>query len=180
MNILLNNQRIEFTDNDFPMLISGTEKRGVSFFSVCLMANLLNSGQKILFFSAYPSAKEELRKQINKNEDKAIIVDSGEEQDFINIIKNTPDLNERIVLVKNFDIYSQELFKIVKELKSVIFAGDLDNCQFSDELISKDFTTKIFFSQSEKYPQEGLDDLPRYQGRMFSQKKEGLIRLDIK
>ena len=179
MDILVDNKKIEFTDNDFPVLISGTEKKGVSFFSVCLMANLLNNGKKILFFSAYPSAKEELRKQI-KTEDGAIIIDSGEEQDFINTIKNTSDLNERIVLIKNFDIYSRKLFEIVKELKLVIFAGNIDNCQFFNEIVNKDFNAKIFFSQPEKYPQEGLDDLPKYHGRIFSQDKNGIIKLDVK
>jgi len=178
MNILIDDQELNFAKDDFPMLISGTDNTGTSFFSICLLANLLNSGLKVLFFSAYSAAKEAFKKHI-VNEEKAIIIESGEESAFIYKIKNTTDLSDRIILIKNIETYSPKIFEAVKDLKLVIFSGDLDKCHFTDDLIKKDFATKIFFSQSDKYPQIGLDNLPRYRGKIFSNKYQGIINLDI-
>jgi len=46
MNILLNDKKVDFLLSDLPVLISGAEKTGSSFFTVCLLANLLKSGLK--------------------------------------------------------------------------------------------------------------------------------------
>lgn len=176
IDILIDGKNTEFSDADFPMLISGAEKRGVSFFSICLMAKLVASGRRILFFSAYPSAKEELRKQL-PSEAGALIIDSGEERAFLKAISKTEDLAERFVLVKNFDLFSPALFSAVQGLKRVIFAGDLDNCRFSDRLLQAGLATKIFFSQSKKDPQVGMVDCPRYEGKIFSSRKRGIVKL---
>lgn len=179
MNILINNQEVNFTKDDFPMLISGADKTGTSFFSICLLANLLKSGMKVLLFSAYPAAKEEFRKHINDKEGNAIIIESSEESVFIETIEDIIDLSERVVLVKNIETYHLQLFKAIKDAKLVIFSGDLDKCRYADDLIKKDFATKIFFSPAIKYPQEELTNLPKYHGRIFSNKYQGLINLDM-
>ncbi len=180
MSILLNNQKLNFGLDSFPMLISGACKTGSSFFSIYLLVKLLESGYKVLFFSAYPAAKEEFRKQLGGNTEDAIIIESGEEDAFLETIKSIPDLAERIILIKNIDNYSQKIFEAVKDLKLVIFSGDLDECQFFDKLIEKDFVSKIFFSQSEKYQQPGLSDLQKYTGKIFSKQYNGEINLDTK
>ena len=135
MNILVNNRKTDFSNDDFPMLISGACKTGTSFFSVCLLADLLTSGKKVLLFSAYPAAKEAFREQIASNQENAFIIESGEEQVFIDTIKEVPDLHERIILIKNIENYSEKIFNAVKDLKLVIFSGDLDKCSFYDKLI---------------------------------------------
>jgi hypothetical protein len=179
MDIFINNEKIKFTDSDFPILISGAEKTGASFFSVSLLANILNNGYKVLFFSAYQMAKDDFEKQIYSGEDRVIMIDSGEEQDFIDTINKVADLPERVVLIKNIDNYGRKLFDIAKNLKLVIFSGDIDKCQFSNDLMGKDFSTKIFFSQSEKYPQDCLDNLPKYCGKIISPKHNGIINLGL-
>jgi KaiC/GvpD/RAD55 family RecA-like ATPase len=179
MNILVNNQKANFSNGDFPILISGVEKTGTSFFSICLLADLLNSGSKVLLFSAYPAAKEAFREQIKNNKENALIIESGEEQSFLDVLQETADLSERIILIKNIENYSEKIFEAVKDLKLVIFSGDLDRCSFADRLIEKDFTSKIFFSQSEKYPHEELDNLPKYVGKIISDSRKGFITLDI-
>jgi KaiC/GvpD/RAD55 family RecA-like ATPase len=177
MNILINDKKTEFTKADFPMLVSGAEKTGTSFFSICLLANLLKSGQKVLLFSAYPAAKEEFSKQIKGFEDDALIIESGEEEAFIEMLPDIDDLSKRVILFKNIDAYSAKLFEALHDLKNVIFSGDLDKCQFAEELMKKKMTTKIFFSQSAKFPQPGLESLEQYQGEIFSDKHQGKIIL---
>jgi len=178
MDILINKEKFNFTENDFPMLIHGRCKTGASHFSVCLAANLTKNNMKVIFFTAYPEAKDEFRKEINNDETNAIIINSGEEEVFIETLKNVPDLSERVILIKNIENYTSKLFEVVRRSKFVIFSGDMDKCEFVDELIKKDFNTKIFFSQLEKYPQDGLEDLLKYHGKIISKIHEGTISLD--
>ncbi len=180
MNVLLNDIKVNFSLNDLPILVSGAEKTGSSFFTVCLLANLLKSGHKVMLFSAHPAAKEEFRNQAGSDLTNALIVNSEKEEDFINTIKNTSDLAERVVLIKNIDSYSQKVFEAVKDLNLVIFSGDLDKCQFSDDLLKMNFVSKIFFSYSEKNPIEELISLPKYSGLIVSEKYNGVIKLEVK
>ncbi len=176
MGILIDNKIANFTESDFPMLISGAEKSGASFFSICLLADLFKKNIKTLLFSAYTMAKEEFKKQTNSNGNDSII-ESGDEKTFLKLLKDVSDLSERVLLIKNIDNYSPALFKAVKALKLVIFSGDIDKCKFADNLLKNDFTTKIFFSQSKKDPQEGLINLPKYSGKIVSSKYKGIICL---
>lgn len=178
MNILINNKEVDFSENDFPVLIHGYPKTGASYFSVCLSANLLNNNRSILFFSAYPAAKEELRKEINNDKNNAVIIDSGEENVLIETLKNTPDIHERIVLIKNIENYSHKLFEIVKDLNLIVFSGNLDKCVFANELIKREVATKIFFSKSERCPQRDLENLEKYTAKIFSDKYSGIVSLD--
>ncbi len=179
MNISLNDKLIDFSLNDLPVLISGAENTGSSFFTICLLANLLKSGHKVILFSAHPAAKEEFKNQIGGNLAKAIIIDSEKEDDFIEIIKNIPDLLERIVLIKNIDSYSEKLFEAVKDLKFIIFSGDLNKCKFSNSLLKKSFILKIFFSNAELNPIEELRLLPKYSGLIIGEKYNGVIKLEV-
>ncbi len=178
MNIILNNQVPDYSQFDFPILVSGAEKTGSSLFSVSLLANFLKNGRKVVFFSAYPEAKAEFRKQIIGFENKAIIIDPGEEQAFLDTLKNITDLSERIVLIKNMNKYSKKVFDAVKNLKLIIFSGDTDRCEFTDELLKINIPTKIFFSASLKFASNKLDELPKYCGQIFSERHNGIIKLD--
>jgi len=181
MNILVNNKIVNFSQEDFPMLISGVEKSGTSFFSICLMAELFNRGEKEIFFTAYPPAKEEFRKQLGDSiNDNAKIIGQGEEKIFLEKINAIEDFDERIVLVKNIENYSQKLFDKLKDKKLVIFSGDMDKCQFGNDLAKKDFKTKIFFSYPEKLMVENKIRLPKYFGMVISEKHNGLISLKTK
>lgn len=179
MNILINDEKVDFSLNDLPILVSGAEKTGSSFFTVCLLANLLKSGHKVILFSAHPAAKEEFKNQVGNDLGNALIVNSEKEEDFIETIKNTPNISERIVLIKNIDQYSKKIFEAAKYLKYVIFSGDLDKCQFSDCLLKKRFVSKIFFSYSAKNPIEELKLLPKYSGMIIGEKYNGVIKLEV-
>jgi hypothetical protein len=178
MNIFINDEIVNFSKEDFPVLINGADKRGASFFSIVLLANLFKNGHKILLFSAYPPAKEEFRKQlgdlINGN---ALIVELGDEDNFISEIDNIIDLPERIILFKNIENYSTKLFDKLKNQKLIIFSGDVDKCEFGEHLAGKSFNTKIFFSYSDKIKIENKVDLPKYSGYIESSKYNGLIKL---
>ena len=179
MNIVINGKKFNFSEINFPILIHGAEKTGSSFFSICLLSQAQKKGTKTLLFSAYPMAKEEFKKQISSHENDALVIDSGDEQVFIKKLQSIPDLKDRVVLIKNIDKYSLKLFNAVKDLKLIIFSGDLDKCQFADSLMGVKFYSKILFSPSKKYPQCDLTDLPKYSGKLINGYHNSVISLDL-
>jgi hypothetical protein len=182
MDILVNNKIVNFSQEDFPMLISGKALvgSGSSFFSICLMSQLSKKGEKIVFFTAFTQAKDEFRKQLGDKINKdSIIIESGDENIFLKEIDKINDFRDRIVLVKNIEEYNKKLFNKLKDKELIIFSGDIDKCQFRDELIKKDFKTKIFFSYPEKIKIDNEIELPKYKGLIISPKYNGLISVDI-
>ncbi len=179
MKFLVNDGIVNFTHDDFPMLISGADKTGSSFFSISLMTDLYKKGEKVLLFSALPQAKDLFKEQVGDNLNKnAIIIESGNENFFLNKLNEIQDLLERIILSKNIEEYSINLFNKLKDKKLVIFSGDVDRCEFVDELIKNDFKTKIFFSYPEKIQIENKIDLPKYTGFIISDSHNGLIKVE--
>lgn len=178
MKILINNKEVVFNKEDFPMLINGADKSGASLFSISLLVNLFQNGEKVLLFSAFDPAKEEFRKQIaGFINDDALIIESGDEENFIKELDNINDLSERIVLCKNIENYSSNLFNKLKGQELVIFSGDIDKCEFDEQLANKDLKTKIFFSYPGKIEIANKIDLPKYKGLVISQKYNGIISL---
>lgn len=182
MNILVNNKIVEFNKEDFPMFINGQAfiNSGASFFSVSLMTKFSLAGQKIVFFTGFPPAKELFREQIgNHINDNIIIIDSGDEDEFIHKLDEIKDLDERIILFKNIEEYSIKLFDKLKDKKFIIFSGDIDKCVFKDSLLKKDFKNKIFFSYPQDVNIKGRIDLPQYSGHIIGDKYKGIIKLDF-
>lgn len=180
MKILVNDKEIVFNKSDFPMLVNGKAfvQSGASFFSVSLMTKLLEWGEKIVFFTGFDPAKELFRSQIGDvQNDNIIIIPSGDEEKFIQKLDEIKNLKERIILFKNIEEYSTNLFNRLKNQELVIFSGDIDECEFRDELSKINFKTKIFFSYPEKIEVENKIELPKYKGLIISQKYNGLISL---
>lgn len=180
MNILVNNEIVNFNKEDFPMFVNGKAfvQSGASFFSVSLITKLFESGEKIVFFTALPPAKELFRSQIgDRGNHNIIIIESGDEDTFIKELDNIKDIFERIILFKNIENYSQKLFDKLKDYKLIIFSGDIDKCEFSESLVKKEFKTKIFFSYTEKMHIENRIEIPKYNGHIMSDKYNGLISI---
>jgi len=168
MKILIKDEEVFFNKSDFPMLINGKAfvKSGASFFSVSLMTKLFESGEKIVFFTGFDPAKELFKNQINgRTNNNIIIIPTGNEDDFIKELDKIKDLNERIILFKNIEEYTIKLLNKLKDHKYVIFSGDIDKCEFTNELLKINFKTKIFFSYSEN------------KGLIISSKYNGIISL---
>ena len=178
MKIIINDEEIVFNKEDFPMFVNGADKSGASFFSISLLVNLFENGEKVLLFSAYDPAKEEFRKQLSVSiNENALIIESGDESAFIKELDQIQDLSERIVLCKNIENYNSSLFDKLKDQGLVIFSGDVDKCEFGEQLANKDFKTKIFFSYPEKLEVKNKIELPKYKGLIISSKYNGIISL---
>lgn len=180
MKILVNEKEVIFNKEDFPMFINGKAflQSGASFFSVSLMTKLLENGEKIIFFTGFDPAKELFKEQQSgKMNDNIIIIPTGDEDDFIKELDTIEDLDERIILCKNIEEYSINLFNKLKDQKFVIFSGDIDKCEFGEELIKKEFKTKIFFSYPKNFKVENKIELQKYKGHIINDKYNGIILL---
>ena len=178
MNILVNNEILKFTHEDFPMLISGKPGTGSSFFSIEMMVDLFRQGEKIVLFSAYEQAKQLFKEQIiDSINDNVLIIESGDDNLFMKELNKIPDLSERIILYKNIDNYDSKLFNILKDMRLVVFSGNLDECKFKEDLINKNFKTKIFFSYPQNIEIKNKVDLPKYCAHIVNIKYNGIITL---
>ena len=193
--ILLNNENYFAGEEDLPCLITYAPKTGGSHFSVTLVTNLFLNGSKILFFTAYPMAKDNFFEQINGMEDRVVYIESvdqleanknaqvvilksGDEKLFLEIAPKLADINERVVLVKNIEVFSDAVFDYCSKLQKVIFSGDIDKCGAKDKIIAKGYKTIVAFSKPEFSLPFKLPALEKYDGYLWSEKKSGLVKVE--
>lgn len=184
--ILLNDAPHNFTEQDLPCLITYAHKTGGSQFSISLTAQLFESGSKILFFTAYPMARENfMEMENNKLEDisvvsdvdkldntkRVIILESGNEQLFLDVLTKLNDIQDRVVLVKNAEQFSAETLNKSLGLNKLIFSGDMDNLPSGVNFNISLFKTIIAFSKPDKLTINIPENLEKYTG--FCTSKNG-------
>ena len=126
--IYLNKEPYMITESDLPCLVTYKSGMGGSHLTVTLVSDLALRGSKIIFFTAYPMAGDNFLKQIGTNhsniafinsisdlksqsEAQILILESGNEQLFIDVVNSIPDLQERIVLIKNIEMFTSKVFE---------------------------------------------------------------------
>jgi len=191
-NILLDDEEYHFSENELPCLIIYKEKSGGSHLTITLIADLFLRGSKILFLTAYPMAKDNFLQQIKNKENQityikkekdlinaersqAIILKSGEEKLYLNAIKKISDIHERIILIKNIEIFSDKLINQSLKMKKIILSGDIDACHNKKQISNKTYKTIIAFSQPKTKLPISIPQLKKYQGHLSNNNKKGLI-----
>jgi hypothetical protein len=176
MRFVVDGETVDFGESDLPMLISGKEGSGASFFSVCVAAQMLKKGSAVVFFSAYPMAKDDLRRLTTEDErQRAMIIESGEEEALIAALDKAVD--EPMIFIKNIENYSDRLFTKIEKAKRLIVSGDIDKCQFIGALEDKTFATKIFFTKPVGYPVNDFPSLEKYKGYIEGPGLRGKVAL---
>ena len=192
--ILLNKEITHFSEKDLPCLITYTEKTGGSHFSITMVADLFLSGSKILFLTAYPMAKENFLEQIVVDHSKiafvsstqelekakntqVIILESGNETLFIEVIKLLDDLNERVILIKNMEVFSMSVFDSCIDITKIVLSGNIDTCIAKEKIMKIDFKTIIAFSKPEISLPIEVPVLEKYVGYLSSNNKKGLVEI---
>jgi len=154
---------------DLPALIHGKEGHGASFFSIKMVAEFVKKGNPLIFWSRYPMAKQEFRKELNDNVPSDVIIIENE-----NPVELDKTLSEiytgQTLFVKNFEVVPNETRKKLLERKLLIIAGDLEKALTKEEILK--FPTRIFFSP---YPGIEIPALEKYQGYIFFKNKSGVI-----
>jgi hypothetical protein len=189
--ILLNNKTYHVEESDLPCLVTYKEKTGGSHFSVTMVADLFLRGSKILFLTAYPMAKDNFLQQINGAKSKtayvtdenqsdltaqAIILESGNEKLFWRIVEEMSDINDRVVLVKNMEVFSDKLIEYCLNLPKVILSGDVDKCSGKKQISDKRFKTIIIFSEPDWELSFKVPVLEKYFGYLWSDDHKGTVK----
>lgn len=187
--ILFDTKEFHFHTDNLPILIHGEDKAGASLFTVSTVADMYSRGAKILFLSGYPMAREEFLKQTEMNNDYAVITDKlvtenlqkrvlfltkEYAEQFIQLIALLPDIDERIILLKNIDLFDESIFTAISNKTKIIYSGDITKTVFIEKLLQLPFKTKIFFSPFNTIVLPTLDN---YQGYMQSIDGNGLVGL---
>ncbi|MBP6908201.1 MAG: hypothetical protein KBB75_00030 [Candidatus Pacebacteria bacterium] len=194
--IILNNELYQVKEKDLPFLIIYGEKSGGSHFTITLVVDLFLSGSKILFFTAFPMAKDNFLEQIgsdhskvvfinsvedikNYKDNQVLILESGNENLFIEAISILQDLNERVVLVKNIEAFSQDIFNNCLDLKNVVLSGNIDICIAKEQILKKSFKSIVVFTKPEISLPIEVPILEKWTGYLSGQDNMGVIKVHM-
>ncbi len=188
--ILLNNKIYNIDEEDLPCLITYGCKTGGSHFSMAMIADLFLRGSKILILTAYPMAKDNFLQQIKGNGSKtafitdeshfntdaqAIILESGNEKLFFQAVEKLSDLNERVVLVKNMEVFSDAVIDSCLKMQKIILSGDVDKCSVKKQISQNSFKTTIIFTKTKTKLSFEPPKLEKYTGYLWNDNQEGLV-----
>jgi hypothetical protein len=195
-DILLNKKVFHFKEGGLPCLVHYEEKTGGSQFTVALIVDLFLRGSKILFFTAYPMAKDNFFEQTKGSESKiffaenkkqlieaqkyqAIILKSGDSELYLETLNSLSDISERIVLVKNIEVFKENILDQSLKLEKIILSGNLDKCIAKKQISDKRYKTIILFSEPETPLPVKFPKLKKYTGYMKSADQKGLVELKM-
>ncbi|MFA5069826.1 MAG: hypothetical protein WC528_00940 [Patescibacteria group bacterium] len=192
-NIILNDKIYNLIDNDLPCLVVYSEKAGGSHFTVTMITDLFLQGKKILFLTAYPMAKDNFLEQIKDffgktiyitdkkqlDDTPGIIIESGNEELFLEALKLLPDIKERIILIKNMEVFSQTVFDACLDFPNLILSGDIDKCVAKEQIIKKVYKTIVVFSKPQIKLGFEIPALEKYVGYWWNQDNKGLVKIKM-
>ncbi len=172
--IQVDNHDFVFTPANLPLLIHGQDKTGASLFTITLAATLLAQDEKILFLSGYTMAREEFFKQIAEipHKDSVLFFTQEELSDFIQAVSNHEILDERVVIVKNIELFPETIFDLVTASRKLIVSGDVSLSSYSDKIIERQYKSKVLFSLLKG---QNIPSLEKYQGFLTSDTQTGIV-----
>lgn len=109
---------------------------------------------------------------------KAIFVLKENAEYFEKLLSILSDLDDRVILVKNFDLFDVNIFNRLKGRKNLIFSGNMDACSFSSEILSNSYSSKIYFSQPAGMHETAIPELRKYEGYFINENLNGIIRIE--
>ncbi len=190
--ILLNGKSLSFNMSFLPCLITGAAKSGASFFSIIAIAQLIQKGAKVVFFSAYPMARDALLQQIwpsfcyevNDHEDvltipshKSILIQSGNISLWNSVMTKIQDHDDYVFFVKNFEKYETSLFDTLSHCRYYLLSGSLDDCSFQKNLIQQQRSSIICFTPPLSDLGFAIPALEPYHAYLFSELGRGFLTL---
>ena len=180
--LTLDNKDFQFNESLLPCLVTGARKSGASYFSVSLIGQLITQGIKVIFFTAFPMAKEELIHQVWKDkifeitskeqireipENKSIIIQSGNKSLWENVIKQVHNIAEYVIFVKNIEYYDKSIMEVISTNTKILLSGTLEDCNFKESLIKKEWISKIIFTNPKIDLHVKLPQLEKYESYLW-------------
>lgn len=175
--ILVNQEELNFIENDFPMLVHGEEGSGASLYTVTVAVNLFSQGFPIVFLCGYPQAKKEFVKQVAKisYKDQVVFYTKEKISEFKEFVIN-PNNKERIIFIKNVELFSDDIFNSVLSKNKIVVSGDISKCVCMKQILNTKFNTRIFFSPLENMT---FKLLQKYEGFFVSNSLKGITKVKI-
>lgn len=171
MKVILNDKEVpELVTESLPMLIHGQEGSGASMYTIALAAKWYEQGYNVLFLCGYEMAEEEFIKLVGQSNGQFF---TKERQDDFKKLLNEP-VDKRVVVVKNIELFGEDIIDLVSILDKVIISGDLNQSAFKDKILAVEYVTKFYFSEIEGI---SLPDLKKYEGFVIANNFEGVTKL---
>lgn len=156
-----------------PIFIHGLEGSGASIYTIILATKYFLQGYKILFLCGYPMAEEAFSKEVGNTHHSAKFFTKEKVQDFLHAL-NQEISDETIIVVKNIELFGEEILEAINRLDNIIISGDITQSRLKGELAKKKFETEIYFSHFEG---KSLPQLEKYTGYILSDNYSGVTSL---
>ncbi len=182
-----------FSEKNLPALIHYKCKEWWSHYSMVLIENLALQWSKVLLVTWYPQAKEQFYQEtkkiakniivantiedIKKHRDKQVIVIHDDDEKLcLEAIKSLDDIHERIIFIKNIDIFHKRLLNTCLKYDKVILSGELDDCLAKENILKKKYNSILLFSQPKiKLPYKFIES-EQHTWYIRSENKEWYVR----
>ena len=186
-------KRHHFDEHDLPALINYKNKEWWSNYSMWLIENLALQWSKVLILTWYSEAKEQFMKEVStiadkiivihtlaelkKNKNKqVIIIHDDDEKLCLEAIKTLDDINDRIIFIKNIDIFHKQLLNSCLKYNKLILSGELDACSAKANISKKKYNAVILFSQPKTKLPYTFVPLEKYAWYIRSKNKESYVK----
>ncbi len=194
MKFVVDGKEKSFDTNNLPLLIHGENGLGVSHFSLCVIAEYMSSGSKIVFLTQFPDAAESLKKLGPKNADiyyvestnqfaeatnhQVAVIKSGDTKLCEDYMKECTDIDQRIIFLKNIETtLTDGLWSFVESSNKIVLSGDIKKSRFYQQILHKVFSTKIMFSEIEEVNSTNFPILSQYTAQIVSEDNKGIVRV---
>lgn len=174
MKIILNGKELkQLATERLPMLIHGTEGSGASFYTIVCAAKWFQQGYTILFLCGYPMAEEEFIKIVPCKNNDVQFFTQEKQREFREAFNQTS--NNRIVFVKNIELFSEDVFKLVSAENNLVISGDVNESNIKNMILQKQYAATVYFSD---IPSIRLPNLKKYEGYVVSDTDNGITKLE--
>ena len=182
-----------FSEANLPALIHYKSGEGGSNYSMVVIENLILQWSKVLLITWYQAAKDKLFTEIKAiandivivktiddvkkyRNTQVIIINEDNEKLCIQAIRKLDDTKDRIIFIKNIDIFHKPLLTLCLKYNKLILSWDLDTCTSTEAILKKRFNSILLFSQPKSKIPYRFIPLKKYIWYIRSQNKTGYIK----
>jgi hypothetical protein len=113
----------------------------------------------------------------NKNAD-VIFIESGKSDLLLETMNALTDIEERIILIKNFEVFEDHVVESCLSYKMLILSGNIDNSSVKEKVASIHYESIIAFSQPQYALPIAYKQQERYSGYIKKSSIHGTIKLE--
>lgn len=103
---------------------------------------------------------------------RAIFITKDNANAFVECVNKIAE--DRIILVKNVELFSKEIIELVIYNPRLIISGDIQKSPNMQSILSKEYASKVLFSP---LPGEQLPELDKYQAYILAPNQQGIVAL---